>query len=961
MEQINRATNLRLNNSDVQIASCDGFNMLQINIRGMNNFEKLDAFCIFLHNLEVTIDVLVVEETWIKESRSNFYNIPGYQSTYSCRRNSAGGVAVFVRDGLNFSVKANATDDGYHHVGVEIQTSPSVTVYGIYRPPGYDISRFISHMELILSSLDSKQPCFILGDMNIAINNENCRMAQQYLQMLSSYNMIVTNTHVTRPSSSNILDHVVCQADKSERITNYTINCSLSDHCYVLTKFNKKMRKEDRILTKTIVNYRHVNSNFQSFLQTTDFGSLQPQDRLQLITDRYSQLILSFSSTFSVRVKTKTNVCPWLNFDVWKLGKISNNLFQKWKRDRMNENLKRLLAHANKKLADTKRRAKSAYYQRMFSSNNPKYLWSKINELMGNKSGKKKQLILEANGVETDVPASVGDIFNTFFSSIGDNLASTLVSDGNINKFGTMTISNTSMFLRPTTQVEVSNIISGLDASKATGIDGFPVGALKRHSVLLSSILCDCFNDSISLGIYPSGLKQALVYPVFKNGNPKKATNYRPISVLPSINKVFEKLLCSRLNNFMHTTGLLFQHQFGFRQGSSTEVAVLELVDDISRSVDKKMSAAAVFLDLSKAFDTINHRILLKKLEAYGIRGVANQFLESYLKDRRQQVVIDGIKSTPSTINCGVPQGSNIGPLLFLIYVNDIAKLNLKGQLRLFADDTAISYEAKTVSELYRDMSHDLKLIMQYLENNLLALNLQKTKMMLFGKRETLDATMGLVINGATIEEVDRFKYLGVWIDNRLKWDVHIRETVASCSSLCGILRRLAPYVPRHVLLKMYYAFIHSRYQYGIAAWGTSCHTYLKEMQVQQNRCVKAVYNLPFLQPTNTLYNTENNILPVLGLFTFQIGITMFKVVNNFNLHHNWIFSGARHQHQTRYAHMLQQSGFRSEVGRRRFINMGPNIFNQLPEYIKNSNSILEFKRCLKSYIKDNVNNYIIP
>lgn len=962
MEQINLATNIHFDNSDAQIASCDGLTMLQINIRGMNSFEKLDSFCIFLQNLKIIIDVLVVEETWIKESRSIFYNIPGYKSTYSCRRNSSGGLAVFVRNGLDFTVKGNVADNGYHHIGVELLMNPGVTIYGIYRPPGYDLSRFIAHMELILSSVDSKKPCFILGDMNIAINNENCRTTQRYLQMLHSYNVIVTNTYVTRPSSCNLLDHVVSQVDNSERITNYTISCDLSDHCYVLTKFNSKMQKADRILTKTIVNYRQVNSNFQAFLQTTNFDAFPPQDRLTIITDRYSQLINLFSSTTSVSVKLKTNTCPWLTFDVWKLSKISNNLFQKWKRDRTNSHLKNLLAHANKKLADTKRRAKSAYYHQMLSSSNPKLLWGKINELIGNKSGRNKNLVLEADGVETTNPANVGDIFNTFFSSIGNNLASTLVSDGDINKFGTMTVSSTSMFLRPTTQVEVSNIIRGLDVSKATGIDGFSVGALKRHSVLLSSILSDCFNDSISLGIYPRCLKQALVHPVFKGGDPKHATNYRPISVLPSMNKIFEKLLCSRLNNFMQSTGLLFEHQFGFRQGSSTEVAVLELVDDISRSVDKKMSAAAIFLDLSKAFDTLNHHILLKKLEAYGIRGVANDFLHSYLTDRQQQVMISGTKSTTCTVNCGVPQGSNIGPLLFLIYVNDVAKLHLRGQLRLFADDTAISYEARTVSELYRDMSYDLQQIMQYLENNLLALNLQKTKMMLFGKRDTPGATMELVINGAVIEEVESFKYLGVWIDNRLKWNVHIRETVASCSSLCGILRKLSHFVPQHVLVKMYFAFIHTRYQYGIAAWGTSCHTYLKEMQVQQNRCVKAIYNLPFLQPTTTLYtNTENNILPVLGLFTFQMGVTMFKVVNNLNLHHNWIFSSAGHHHQTRYAHMLQQRGFKSEIGRRRFVNMGPNIFNQLPENIKNSNSILQFKRSLKKYIKDNVNNYLIP
>lgn len=399
---------------------------------------------------------------------------------------------------------------------------------------------------------------------------------------------------------------------------------------------------------------------------------------------------------------------------------------------------------------------------------------------------------------------------------------------------------------------------------------------------------------------------------------------------------------------------------FGYRQKSSTEVAVLELADDIASSIDRKLSAGVVFLDLSKAFDTINHHILLQKLDAYGIRGAANDYLRSYLTNRQQQVVVSGIRSTTCTISCGVPQGSNLGPLLFLIYVNDIAKLELKGKLRLFADDTAISYEATNVYELSEDMSTDLHIVTSYLENNLLALNLQKTKTMLFGAKDTQGHPV-LTINGVVIEEVDQFKYLGVLIDSQLKWDAHIREVVAKCSSLCGILRRLSSFVPQQVLLKMYYAFIHSRYQYGISAWGSTYNTYLKEIQIQQNRCIKAFYRFSYLQPTNTLYTEmEHNILPIAGLYTMRAGIIMFKIVHNINLHHNWIFNTAAHQYRTRQAHLLQRSGFRTEIGRRRVENMEPRIYNQLPESIKNSNSINMFRKCLRIHIRNNINNFII-
>lgn len=213
-----------------------------------------------------------------------------------------------------------------------------------------------------------------------------------------------------------------------------------------------------------------------------------------------------------------------------KLGKISNNLFQRLKRDRQNQHIKDLLTHANKKLTEAKRRAKSSYYQRIFSVNNAKQLWSRINELLGKRAGIDKQYKLEVDGRQISDTKEIANVFNNFFSSIGENTVSSLSSDGDINKFRTMEVSARYIFLRPAEQSEVLNIIRSLDSSKATGDDGFPIRALKLHGVSLSEIICSCFNDSICSGIYPDCLKKAIVHPIFKGGDPKTPTNYRPIS-----------------------------------------------------------------------------------------------------------------------------------------------------------------------------------------------------------------------------------------------------------------------------------------------------------------------------------------------------------------------------------------------------------------------------------------------
>lgn len=934
--------------------------ILQINIRGMNKFNKLDSLCLAVQELKQVIDVIVVGETWIKKDRAEFYNVPGYRSTHSCRKTSAGGLAIFVRNGLRYDQRKNIAVNGYHHIELLLHTSKPISLHGIYRPPDFDSARFTAFIEEIVSTARPNQPCFVVGDMNVPVNDQDNRETRVYTQLLSSYNMIVTNNQVTRPASNNILDHVVCSMEESASLTNYTIDCPLSDHSYVLTVYSTKERQEIRTLRKTLVNQRRVNEQFGAFLRSMQLDMLSVNERLVAVTDKYREILQGNTTELLAEVKVKNNCCPWYNYDMWKLGKIKDNVYHRWKSNRRDSNLTDLLAHINRRFAACKKKAKIEYYQRQLNTTNPKTLWSRINEILGRKQKKDTSVKLVVDETEVHEPTEVAEALNKYFAAVGENLASSLESDGDINRFNTIKRKNLSIFLRPSSKREVKTIIDGLNVSKATGYDGFPVLALKLHSELLSSLISRCFNDSVSQGSYPPCLKSALVIPIFKKGDPLDPTNYRPISVLPAINKVFEKLVYSRLLNFFCKTKLLYPHQFGFRQGSSTEVAVLELVDEISRALDRKMLAGSVFLDLSKAFDTINHPMLLKKLDAYGVRGLPNDYLRSYLTDRQQQVVVSGSRSVFLNIRTGVPQGSNLGPLLFLVYVNDIAELHLSGKVKLFADDTVLLYENKSPGVMIQLMKIDMECILGYLGNNLLALNLEKTKMMLFRNSQTVvPPHPPLNVANEVIEEVQSFKYLGVHLDNRLTWRKHIDEVVSSCSALCGILRKLAWILPQHALLKIYYAFINSKYQYGIAIWGTACRTFLKDVQTQQNRCIKAIFRLPFLYPTFDLYaSQQHSILPILGMFKLKVSVLMYKIETG-QLHHNWRFTRAVHQHFTRQAGDFQQERFRTEIGRRRFTNLGADIYNQVPDLIKNLPELTSFKSRLKYHLKEHLSSIL--
>lgn len=369
-------------------------------------------------------------------------------------------------------------------------------------------------------------------------------------------------------------------------------------------------------------------------------------------------------------------------------------------------------------------------------------------------------------------------------------------------------------------------------------------------------------------------------------------------------------MLINRFIPFLKQHNVLYSFQYGFRQGSSTATATVELLDDIIKGIDEKQIVGALFLDLRKAFDTLNHAILLDKLEAYGIRGIANEIVRSYLQDRKQFVTIGDSQSSLKSSGVGVPQGSNIGPLLFLLYVNDLNRLQLKGTPRLFADDTALFYPHLDADAIVEHMTEDLSILSQYFSSNLLSLNVMKTKYMMFhSSRKIFQQRNQVLLNSSCIEQVSSFKYLGLMLDSTLSWANHIKNVEKKVSSLCGIMRRVSHFVSRRILLNFYFAHIHSRLSYLIIAWGRASKSSLKKLQTLQNRCLKTIFSKPFLFPTLQLYSdVSHNILPIHSLCKIQTLIFVHDTLHNNLFHHNIQLPSISHGYRTRRTHNLLQN-----------------------------------------------------
>lgn len=950
VEELNK--NIRTNGTN--------FRILQHNIRGMNCLDKFERIEEFLTLYRGNIDIVVIGETWIREDHKQLYQIDGYRSIFSCRPDAiGGGLAMYVRSSITFDEIENHHESGYHHIHIRINMSGSpFNVHGVYRPPSFHSTAFLSKLEAIIAVQRSGSSSVVVGDMNIPVNLMNSNITREYTDLLNCYNFTVTNTIPTRPVSNNILDHVIC-SESVNCAVNETIPTEISDHSMVLSTFNLAKAYEIRTLEKTIINNSRLNEAFQVDVRSIPQGSAE--ERLVYVINLYNTLKNRFSRKVSVKARIK-GYCPWMTFDLWKLIRIKQNILASCRRRPMENQPRELLQHISKKVQQVKIESKKRYYEHLFGQANQKELWRNVNHVMGRKKEDTGKIQLVVNGQLTSDGPTVANSFIQFFSTVGPQLASTIQSRKDINKYNTLNRVNASIFLRPATAQEVIIQIKELDSGKSCGPDGIPASFIKEHHWMFADLLKDVFNECISSGSFPEVLKVARVTPIFKTGNKTDVNNYRPISVLPIISKILEKLLVSRLAQFLHEHKVLYNYQYGFRTGSSTLTATSELVDDIYNAMDSQKMVGVLFLDLKKAFDTIDHHILLQKLDVCGIRGVANDLIQSYLSGRTQFACVNGVSSLRKPLTVGVPQGSNLGPLLFLIYINDLAKMELHGIPRLFADDTSLSYEEKDAEQIIRQMTEDMEKLQGFFAENLLSLNLSKTKYVIFhSSRLRVPPHSDVIVNSTSIDKVEYFKYLGLNLDATLTWNQHIAELRKCISSTCGLLWRISKFLPQKALITMYHAFVQSKLQYLVSIWGAAAKTRLKPLQATQNRCLKVVYKKPRRYHTVDLYcNANASILPIAALRELQCLSQIHNMLHNPRIHHNQILPQRAHSYQLRNPATFVINRPNTEAGKKSVAYYSKTCFNSLPPELKTERIGRKFKEQIKLRIRGRMSDYLL-
>ena len=447
-----------------------------------------------------------------------------------------------------------------------------------------------------------------------------------------------------------------------------------------------------------------------------------------------------------------------------------------------------------------------------------------------------------------------------------------------------------------------------------------PIKFVKWSTKIIAPILQQLYNNCMKHGIFPNDLKVGNITPIYKKGNEEYLENYRPVSTLPIFGKIFEKLIYSRLYKFLVSKNILHECQFGFRKGHSTSHALNYSVEEINNQLDSGKHLLGIFIDLSKAFDTINHEKLIHKLNNYGIRGTPLALISDYLSDRTQYTSVLGEKSEKLNVIYGVPQGSVLGPLLFLLYINDLVNCSDLGKFILYADDTNIFITGNTKRSAYTRANAVLKAVNSYMTANQLHINLSKCNYIYFQPRPNVmdhnscartrpfvgrnSEQERLYINGILIRQVTEIKFLGVILDENLSWMPHIEQLVKKLRSSVGELCRIRHVVPETHYASLYHTLFESHLCYGISVWGGVPHHKLEKLFVLQKKCIRILfgdsvkYNEKFCTCARTrpfgeqklghqfyvkehskpLFNKEK-LLTVHNLYTYYTALEIYKIL----------------------------------------------------------------------------------
>ena len=661
-------------------------------------------------------------------------------------------------------------------------------------------------------------------------------------------------------------------------------------------------------------------------------------------------LIKILNKYFPIKTKSispKRIKAPWITTKIIKCIQKKHRWFRLMRSGRItNISYKQYAAELRKLL----RMAEEKYYQRKLLSlnNDMKRSWKILNKLLGRNQMSPSNSFLINNQNISD-PKNISEAFSKYFVEHPKNIHDS-IPPSTVDFSGLIPRNNNTANFPLCTENEVYLLLCKM--KKEGSFEDIPRKFLRLCIDYIINPLTSLINVCISEGVFPDILKEAKITPIFKKGDRKFIHNYRPISVLKNISKIFESVMYSRLEHFFTEQNLLSEKQFGFRKNKSTEMAVLDLIYKLLPAIENKKFAVCVFLDYSACFDTISRDILIKKLETYGITGTELALFKSYFANRRQYVFQNGAESSKCNQNIGVVQGSRLGPLLYDIYSNDFNNLCSNDENILYADDTCLVYNGDNLENLIRHVNNRLAVINDWCNVNKLFLNRKKSEYMIVTNK-VINFTPELFIANDKLTRVETFKYLGVHIDSSLKFHSQLNAIKSKISQVCGASYRLSKYIDKASARKLYFSCFYSIVQYCICIYGgvLLCTQRCTRLLRLQDKTMKNLFSASF--PTSQNLHKDTGILKLPDIYRLRVAVYMYrctKLNECPTIRNNLTIEYPSHSYETRSAHNLVLPFPRVETIRMNFKYQFVDIWNSVPAYLKELSSVRAFKKSLIKY-----------
>ena len=933
------------------------------NIRGLKC--KINEFIISM--TEVMPRLICITEHHLHDSDSNPPYIPMYNlgAIYSRSILKGGGVCIYIHEDIIFS-KLNmlcyCKEKDLEIVAIKFKLNKtSYIVYCVYRAPTGDLQYFFEQLENILNAhLYLKSEFILCGDLNIDYLASDCKK-YQLTEILDMYNLkgiVNFPTRITQ-TSTTLIDNIFI--DKNFNYSVFPYINGLSDHdAQLLTLPDiKKTTKLPRYVLRRCFDEESV-ANFRWKLSYEQWDEIFTESDVNEMFNKFLNIYLRcFNHSFPLQKKIihQKNQNKWITKGIIVSCKRKKELYLFYRTTnnlRIRTYYKKYCVILKKVILD----AKKMYYNDIIkkSNNKMKASWNIINKEKGKVQDKSNitQIVFEDRIITNQ--KKIANLFNDYFLSMAkqDGINNTKESEQFKQTSATYLIENNqksypNIIWHYASTQEIEKIIRSLKTKDSTGYDEISIRTLRYSLPYIISPLTYICNATLNHGLFPDRLKYASVIPIHKKGDLQKINNYRPISLLTIFSKVFEKMIYAKLYEHLRVNNILTPNQFGFRTDYSTEQAIFSLINNVLEAIDKKQIAGGIFCDLQKAFDSVNHDILLNKIQFYGIRGKMGKLIQSYITDRYQKVTCKDHSSAWKKIQVGVPQGSVLGPLLFLLYINDLPSVIEKNNntVVLYADDTSVIITEPSPTSFKLHLNSLIDDINTWFKCNMLTLNLDKTQYLEFTPIKNLNKKGTIVCkNNYTLNTVESTKFLGLTIDETLSWQPHIEILIKRMCSASYALRSLKYFLQTETLKMIYFAHVHSLMSYGIMFWGYSSKA--TKVFIIQKKILRILYNLRPRESCKEIFKQKQ----IMTFYSCYIYSLILFVANNIEL---FKFNNELHGHNTRINTNLYSKNVRLTKVTKGPYTAGIRVFNHLPQNIKALlHNAQHFKRTVKMFFLHN-------